>query len=350
MRTGEVRLRPADDDETSREVLDLVDPAEVAADPVAAGLALAPDVAALVPAPGGGRTAALWEALASLGAVDLQLARTLEPHLDARHILDEARAAGFEVAGGGDARWGVFAAEGPGTRLEARGADGGWSLHGVKPWCSLADRLDRALLTAWVDDDHRGLFAVDLHATGVRVTDDPGAWCARGLRDVVSLPVAMDAVPAEPVGPPGWYLDRDGFAWGGIGVAAAWYGGAVGLARRMAAPRTRPRDQVSHLHLGTVDRHLTAARAVLADAAADVDAGRAGGVAGATLALRVRAVVADACEAVLTAADHELGPGPQVAEPEHAARVADLRVYLRQHHAERDLAALGRVVVEEPTW
>ena len=28
----------------------------------------------------------------------------------------------------------------------------------------------------------------------------------------------------------------------------------------------------------------------------------------------------------------------------HARRVADLRVYLRQHHAERDLARLGRLV------
>ena len=35
-----------------------------------------------------------------------------------------------------------------------------------------------------------------------------------------------------------------------------------------------------------------------------------------------------------------------MAEPEHAARVADLRLYLRQHHAERDLAALGRLVAE----
>ena len=31
-------------------------------------------------------------------------------------------------------------------------------------------------------------------------------------------------------------------------------------------------------------------------------------------------------------------------DPVHAARVADLTLYLRQHHAERDLAALGRLV------
>ena len=36
-----------------------------------------------------------------------------------------------------------------------------------------------------------------------------------------------------------------------------------------------------------------------------------------------------------------LGAGPLAHDREHATRVADLTVYLRQHHGERDLAALG---------
>jgi hypothetical protein len=32
----------------------------------------------------------------------------------------------------------------------------------------------------------------------------------------------------------------------------------------------------------------------------------------------------------------------------HAARVSDLTLYVRQHHAERDLAALGRLVAPDP--
>ncbi|GAA1477583.1 acyl-CoA dehydrogenase family protein [Nocardioides aestuarii] len=297
-----------------------------------------------VPRPGAGSTADLWSTLATLGAADLQLARAVEPHLDALAILDEADAAGFDVSVGAEATWGVFAAEGPGVRLEAERWGNGWLLNGTKPWCSLAGQLDRALVTAWVDDRCRALFAVDLHAPGVSAAAGPGAWSPRGLVDVVSLPVEMSDVPAEPVGPPEWYLRRDGFAWGGMGVAAVWYGGAVGVARRLAQPRGRERDQVSHVHLGTADASLAAARALLAEAASAVDAGFAGGDDGASWALRVRAVVADACEEVLRAAEHDLGPGPQVAEPDHAARLADLRLYLRQHHAERDLAALGRVV------
>lgn len=308
------------------------------------GLAATLGVGAL--RPGSGRTADLWSTLATLGATDLQLARAVEPHLDALAILDEAAAAGFDVSVGAEATWGVFAAEGPGVRLEAERWGDGWLLSGTKPWCSLADRLDRAVVTAWVDDRCRALFAVDLHAPGVTTAVDRGAWSPRGLVDVVSLPVEMADVPAEPVGPPEWYLRRDGFAWGGMGVAAVWYGGAVGLARRLARPRGRERDQVSHLHLGTVEASLAAAGALLAEAASAVDGDRAGGEAGAAWALRVRAVVADACEVVLRACEHDLGPGPQVAEPDHAARLADLRLYLRQHHAERDLAALGRVVEE----
>ncbi|MCW2775533.1 MAG: Acyl-CoA dehydrogenase/oxidase domain protein, partial [Nocardioides sp.] len=59
---------------------------------------------------------------------------------------------------------------------------------------------------------------------------------------------------------------------------------------------------------------------------------------------------ADAAETVLLAADHALGPAPLTTEDEHAGRVADLRVYLRQHHADRDTAALGRLVSDVSPW
>ena len=134
-------------------------------------------------------------------------------------------------------------------------------------------------------------------------------------------------------------------------MAAVWYGGAVAVARRVRAVASeREPDQIGLWHLGMIDAALTSARAVLAEAAAEVDAGRAGGAAGALLALRVRQVVFDAAESVLRRADHALGPGPLVAEPEHAARVADLHLYLRQHHAERDGAALGGRVVQDESW
>jgi hypothetical protein len=160
--------------------------------------------------------------------------------------------------------------------------------------------------------------------------------------------VRFEDVPAESVGVDGWYLERPGFAWGGIGVAAVWFGGAVGVARRLwSGYSSRGPDQIGLSQLGAVDLALGTARAALAEAADDVDAGRAEGGAGAVLALRVRGVVAGAVELILAAVDHALGPAPLAFEDEHAQRVADLRLYVRQHHAERDLAALGRSLLAE---
>ncbi|MHA7293283.1 acyl-CoA dehydrogenase [Arthrobacter sp. HLT1-21] len=314
----------------------LYDRALAAAGSVPHALTLAADVGKMTPVPGAGSTVVLWETLATLAAADLSVARTVEPHLDALAILQQAQ---LPVTAG---TWGVFAAEAPGARLDAKpGIDDAWLLTGRKPWCSLASRLDLAVVTAHVPDGERRAFTVDLRQRGV--TAISGTWVSRGLTAVDSGPVDFDQVPVSPVGPDNWYLERDGFAWGGLGVAACWYGGAVGVARRLLRSfGERPPDQVALMHLGEVDWHLHAARVALAGAAADVDAGRAAGAAGALLAARVRGIVAVAAESVLSTVAHGLGPAPLVLEEDHARRVADLQVYLRQHHAERDAASLGR--------
>lgn len=317
--------------------------AEVAAGPAAAMLDAVADLAADVPLPGAGATATRWEVLASVAAVDLTVARSWEPHLDAVAICAEA---GARVPDG--STWGVWAAEGPDARLEARGDDAtGWVLTGRKPWCSLAGEVTHGLLTAWVAPDRRRLFAVATDAPGVAV--ESATWAPSGLRRVTTGPVRFDDVSARPVGADGWYLDRDGFWWGGIGVAAVWYGGAVGLARRLADQcRRREPDQVALMHLGEVDALLAGARSALSEAAVAVDAGRASGADAVLLGARVRHVVATAAEEVARRVGHALGPGPLTQEPEHADRVADLALYLRQHHAERDAAGLGRMLLERP--
>ncbi|UKF81167.1 PIG-L family deacetylase [Clavibacter californiensis] len=307
--------------------------------------------------PGAGRTADLWEALATLAAADLGIARTVEPHLDALAILDQERDAAGEDGATGDAThagdaaartWGVFAAEGGGDPLTAvADADGpdAVRLSGTKPWCSLAGSLTHALITAADDDGSRGLFAVDLRQPGVEVV--PGAWVARGLVEVPSGPLRMRDVPARRVGAPGWYLERPGFHWGGIQVAACWYGGAVGLARTLLRAASREgADRLLLMHLGAVDAALDGARASLAEAAGLVDRGLASGEEGRLLAKRVRAVVARAVDETLTHAAHALGPAPLAQDADHAKRVADLGLYVRQHHAERDDASLGGALAE----
>ncbi len=69
-------------------------------------LRLAPRLAAALPLPGQGRTALLWEALARLAAVDLTLARVVEPHLDAVAILAQVHRE-HDRAGGGTTELGA---------------------------------------------------------------------------------------------------------------------------------------------------------------------------------------------------------------------------------------------------
>lgn len=315
-----------------------------AAGDVAAALQLARDAGTRLPVPGAGRTAHLWSALASVAAADLTVARVLEPHLDALAILGQAgdQAAGMTT----DGTWGVFAAEGPGEPLRATPTGTTYVLDGRKHWCSLAGRLDRALISARIGEE-RQLFAVDLAQPGV--TPVPGTWVARGLAAVDSGPVDLAGAEARAVGRPGWYLDRPGFAWGAIGVAAVWFGGAVGVVRRLvAASVAREPDQVALVHLGALDSRLHATRSVLAQAATAVDAGELTGAAGWRVALRVRDTVAGTAEDVLRRAAHGMGPGPLATDDDHARRVADLELYLRQWHAERDQAGLGRMLLDDP--
>lgn len=320
----------------SRRSPELIRP-DLPAGEVGAALAAAPEFAPAAAALGTA-TASYLDTLRALGAFDLTTARVIEPHLDALAILREAGLTPGEVLDGADAAaWGVYAARAPQLRAEER--DGVWVLDGTKPWCSLGSELEHALVTAGTPQGQR-LFAVRLDDPRVAGCDEP--WVARGLAAVRSTSLTFDAMPATPVGEPGFYLGRDGFAWGGIGVAAVWAGAAQALAEsvRTAATRREP-DQIALMHIGDLDLHLHVIDVVLADAAALIDAGRAGGDDGLLLARRVRGIVARAAQAVITIVGQALGPAPLVGDETHARRVADLTVYLRQHHGERDLAALG---------
>lgn len=377
----------------------LLDSVASAAGDVPALLSLARDAGGNWPPPGGGHTARLWELLASVSAVDVAAGRVFEPHMDALAILSQVGLdpAGHVPAGavpaGSTGAWGVFAAEGPGLRLEAKTGDAGILLSGSKPWCSLAPLLDRAVITAHTETGGRAAFAVDLRHPGV--TCEEPAWVARGLREIPSGTVHFSQVPAQQLGSDGWYYSRPGFAWGGMGVAACWLGGAVGVARDYkrslaAAAQSGPEpDQIALAALGETDRILTAALQYLARTAALIDGGQLsndGGLsAGADTratgdgspeaeegkrepgahpgihpaadrsawseALRVRGTVAAAVERVLSLVSRNRGPAPLAFDEPYAKRMADLALYLRQHHGMRDDARLGKLTLKgEHLW
>jgi hypothetical protein len=98
-------------------------------------------------------------------------------------------------------------------------------------------------------------------------------------------------------------------------------------------------------HLGAVDEQLQSARRALAEAARLIDA-ETSAIDGPVLAKRVRATVFRACESVHQHVAHALGPAPLALDADHAKRVADLELYIRQHHAERDDASLGAALAK----
>ncbi|MCT9871922.1 acyl-CoA dehydrogenase family protein [Paenarthrobacter aurescens] len=318
---------------------------------VPALLAIAKEIGLTAPKPGEGNTAKLWELLASVTAVDVAAGRVLEPHLDAVAILEQA----------GDHKepegvWGVFAAEGPGLKLEAKRDDAGtYVLNGSKPWCSLASHLDGAVITAHAEDNTRAAFAVNLKHPGVSC--ETPAWTSRGLQEIPSGTVHFDQVPATPVGGEGWYFKRPGFAWGGMGVAACWLGGAVAVARDFktalakGADNGREPDQIALASLGEVDRIITSVTGYLAQVAERIDAGELDGSStnspsAWSEALRVRGTVAAAVERVQTVVTQNLGPAPLAFNEAYGKRMADLALYIRQHHAMRDDAQLGALTLK----
>jgi hypothetical protein len=395
---------PVLEGELSLDVERLLDRVASAVGDVPALLAIAQQAGRSAPKPGDGRTARLWELLASVAAVDVAAARVLEPHLDAGAILSQA---GTPETFTGS--WGVYAAEAPGTRLaagavsisadgpssgeaepgeaqpggKAAGKAAGVQLTGSKPWCSLAQFVDHAVVTAHAETGGRAAFAVDLRAAGV--TCDVPEWTSRGLREIPSGTVHFDRVPAVPLGGDGWYFQRPGFAWGGMGVAACWLGGAVALGRYFEAAllrgarSQREPDQVALAALGEVDRILTSTIQYLARAAEAVDAAQAGAaradqetgqeaadgepntgggaglnssaVGGWSETLRVRGTVAAAVERVQLLVSQNLGPGPLAFDERYGKCIADLSLYVRQHHATRDDAELGVLTLKgEHAW
>ena len=297
-----------------------------------------------LPLPGAGRTSERWAVLADLAGEDLSLARLAEGHADALAILAELGAAAPPAG----TRWGVWAAQPPGPGLTARRAGHGWRLEGTKQYCSGARSCTDALVTATASDGDR-LFAVSTRDLWPVL----GTWPATGMAASDTLDVRFADIAAEPLGGPGSYTSRPGFAHGGAGVAACWYGGAraIGMTLRAAAAG---RDVGPHAlaHLGAVDIALHAAKTVLDVAAAEIDADPEDHSGGGRLrALRVRALVEAGSTEVMHRVGRALGAAPLCRDERHSRRVADLTVYLRQHHAERNLAELGALVTScGVTW
>jgi len=302
-----------------------------------------------LPLPGGGETLERWQTLSAVAAHDLSLAKLYEGHTDAIAIaweLDDKPLPAHTL-------WGVWAAESSSARLSvdavenADGANAG-PVHvtGRKSWCSGAAELTHALVTAWDQRQRQQLVAVSLRQPGVIVTDE--GWQGEGMRATASVDVVFERAQARAVGAPGAYTSRPGFWHGGAGIAACWYGAAASLGQALARQVARKPEPHAAAHLGAVDVALAQCRALLAELAAYIDDDPFAPAQ--RLALRARAAAEAAADAVLHHTGRALGAYAFCRDAHFARMACDLPVFLRQSHAERDLASLGTLAAGEAQW
>lgn len=306
--------------------------------PAAPGAVLAAAVAGGeldLPLPGAGATAHRWARLARIARRDLPAARLAEGHTDAVAVL---------AAHGRDAEpgptYGVWASRaGGGARLGS--GHGGLRLDGTVRFCSGTHVLDRALVVAGAEDGHTRIVEVDLRSPHLERRGD--AWRAAGMAASDTHDVVLHGVPVPPeavLGGPDAYTDRPGFWHGGAGVAAVWLGGAAGIVDEIAAGlRDGAPDPHRLAGLGTLHTAVTAADALLAGTATAIDADPDAPHRRAVLT--ARAAVERACRTVLDSGPETAGVTALAGSDRLAARLADLQIYLRQHHGARDLADLG---------
>jgi hypothetical protein len=300
-----------------------------------------------LPLPGSGATLERWRILSEVAAHDLSLAKLFEGHTDALAIRHELGAANARAG----TRWGTWCAEPPDARVTmealADDAAGGAPvrLHGTKAWCSGAQTVTHALLSGWNGDGEPCLAEVTLDQPAVTVTGL--GWHAVGMAASGSVDVRFDGAVARQIGRPGDYVRRPGFWQGGAGIAACWFGGALAIARLARRFCGVAPDAHRLAHLGAIDIALAAAAAVLRESAAWIDAHPRDDAQ--RIALRARLVVEDAAHSLIGHACRATGAGPLCRDAGFARAVADLPVYLRQSHAERDRATLGKTVLDEET-
>lgn len=305
-----------------------------------------------LPDPGRGATLERWNVLSMVAQHDLSLAKLFEGHTDALAILNElghAGAAGADSSGAPKI-WGVWAAEAPnGKALIREGAThDNVVLGGAKCWCSGAATATHGLLTAWAEGEAQPqLVSVLIRQPGVHV--DRTAWQAVGMAGSASVDITFDDAVAERVGDPGQYLARPGFWQGGAGIAACWFGGAVALANallgtlRRGAPSARGDFRMAAF--GKIDLELRSTAALLREVAHWIDAHPAANAR--APALRARLAAERCARLVLDEVGRTLGAAPFCRDARFARLAADLPVFVRQSHAERDFAALGEAVLSD---
>ncbi len=271
--------------------------------------------------------------LANFGQEDLSLARLVEAHVDARTILYEAgRVADRDVL------YGVWASEHPKHTLQLTRVGERLRLNGSKPFCSGSRRLDAALVTAGLEDE-KVLVDVKLRTDGIEANAED--WKTQAFSSTETATVTFRDVEigeGDLVGRENWYVTRIGFWLGAMGPAACWAGGALGLIE--AAKSISPTETHARAQLGALLAKEWELPALLNQAGLETDRGADDYHDARRRALKLRYLIERSCTDVIDRFGRATGPRLLAFDEAVAQRHAELSLYIRQSHAERDLESI----------
>ncbi len=335
------------DDQTLAELLSALPDDPTATDYRNVALKLLPWIQAKVPPMGAGLSIARLSFLTTVARHDLGLARLIEGHLDATQILREAGCPAET-----DKLYAIWASGGPADTTdlkEDRPRDVNAGLTGSKPFCSGSDIVDRALVYVYPAEQ---LVDINMRGTGSQenLKFEAGQWISTAFAQTHNWTVRFEGLPVSDdsrIGGHKWYFDRAGFCLGALAPAACWTGGAMGL---VDSVRQRTlNDGHARAHLGAMVSSVCSMNAMLGWGADQIDADpeNSSGSMFPT-ALLVRHHIERACTDILDRFGRTLGPRPFAFESVNARRIAELTLYIRQCHAERDMEELGDYLEKHP--
>ena len=301
-----------------------------------------------------------WRVLRAVARADGSVGRILDGHFNGVERVsvlapEPLRSRELAAVAAGRLRLGVWGADpipGEGTPARLVATGGGYSLEGVKTFCSGATGLDRALVAVRAPAGEPAgsplLAYVDL-SEGVEIDD--GWFKASGMRSSESHRVVFGGAPVLAVlGEPGELVREPYFGRDAIRTAVTWAGiadSAVERALDILAAKSagRPPDDLVSLAAGrmlasrgTIDRWLE-------HAASFVDTNPEASTA--HFSTQLRESIAAAARDILDVAARAVGSHPFATASDLDRARRDLELFLLQHRLEPALARIGRRAIEQ---
>jgi alkylation response protein AidB-like acyl-CoA dehydrogenase len=301
-----------------------------------------------------------WRVLRAVARADGSVGRILDGHFNGVERVsvlapEPLRSRELAPVAAGRLRLGVWDADpipGEGTPARLVASGGGYSLEGVKTFCSGATGLDRALVAVRAPAGEPAgsplLAYVDL-SEGMRIDD--GWFKASGMRSSESHRVVFEgALVLAVLGGPGELVREPYFGRDAIRTAVTWAGiadSAVEGALDVLAAKSQDKEPDDIVSLavgrmlvsqGTMDRWLEYA-------ASFVDANPEASTA--HFSTQLREAVATAARDILDVAARAVGSHPFATGSQLDRARRDLELFLLQHRLEPALARTGKGAIEE---